>query len=120
MALSDDTRHRFDRRSEQYDEILRVTLQQREAIRGGDLERLLTLLARRGPLIESLPADQNGDLEQTRRQAIAELDRANEALLLAWREGVVAELGLLQRGKSGLGGYRVGESADAAFIDLAS
>jgi len=95
-------------------------MQQREAIRGGDLEWLLTLLARRGSLIESLPVDQDGDREQTRRQAIAELDRASEASLLAWRELVVAELGVLQRGKSGLGGYRAGEPADAAFIDLAS
>ena len=129
MAVSDDTRHlpshavsgdRLDRRSEQYDEILRLTLQQREAIEGGDLERLLALLARRGLLIESLPVDQDGDREQTRRHAIAELDRDSEASLLAWRELVVAELELLQRGKSGLGGYRTGELADAAFIDQVS
>jgi hypothetical protein len=138
VTVSDDTRHlsshavggdQRDRRSdlsqyavsgEQYDEILRLTVQQREAIEGGDLERALTLLARRGPLLEALRVDQDGDREQTRRQAIAELDRASEASLLAWRELVVAELELLQRGKSGLGGYRTGELADAAFIDQTS
>lgn len=120
MTVSDDTRHRLDRRSELYDEILRLTLQQCEAIRDGDLERLLTLLARRGTLVESLPVDQDGDREQTRRQAIAELDRTSEVSLHAWREQVIAELGMLQRGKSGLGGYRAGGSADAAFIDRAS
>lgn len=120
MIPSGDAQYRPGRRSGLYDEILRLTLEAREAISDGDLGKLLSLLACRGALIESLPAEQEGGWEQARRQQIAELDRANEALLLAWREGVVAELGLLQRGKSGLGGYRVGESADAAFIDLAS
>jgi hypothetical protein len=129
VTAPDDTRHlpshavsgdRLDRRSEQYDEILRLTVQQREAIEAGDLERVLTLLARRGPLLEALRADRDGDQGQTRRLAIAELDRDSEASLLAWRELVVAELELLQRGKSGLGGYRTGELADAAFIDQTS
>lgn len=129
MTVSDDTRHLsshavsgdpLDRRNEPYDEILRLTLQQREAIKGGDLERLLSLLARRERMLASLPAETDGAWEQTRRQAIAELDRASEASLLTWREQVIVELGVLQRGKSGLGGYRAGESADAAFIDQAS
>ena len=129
MTVSDDTRHLpshavsgdpLDRRNEPYDEILRLTLQQREAIECGDLERLLSLLARRERMLASLPAGTDGVWEQTRRQAIAELDMASEASLLTWREQVIVELGLLQRGQTGLGGYRVGESADAAFIDQAS
>lgn len=120
MIPSGDTRYRPGRRSGQYDEILRLTLEARDAISDGDLGKLLPLLARRGTLLESLPAEQEGDWEQARRQQIAELDRASEALLLAWRERVVAEFGVLQRGKSGLGGYRAGEPADAAFIDRTS
>lgn len=103
-----------------YDEILRLTLQQCEAIKGGDLERLLSLLARRERMLASLPTETDGAWEQTRRQAIAELDRTSEVSLHAWREQVIAELGLLRRGQTGLGGYRAGGSADAAFIDRAS
>lgn len=100
-----------------YDEILRLTLEQREAIGSGDMERLLSLLARRGTLMASLPAEQVGEWQQTRRQQIAELDRASGAFLHAWREQVVAELGLLQRGQTGLRGYRAHPPVDTAFID---
>lgn len=103
-----------------HDEILRLTLEQREAIRGGDLERLLLLLARRERMLASLPARSDGAWEQTRRHAIAELDRASEASLLTWREQVVAELDRLQRGQTGLGGYRAHAPVETAFIDRIS
>lgn len=103
-----------------HDEVLRLTLEQREAIRGGDLERLLVLLARRERMLASLPAEPDGAREQTHRQAIAELDRASEASLLAWREQVIAELDRLQRGRTGLGGYRAHAPVETAFIDRIS
>ena len=100
-----------------YDEILRLTLEQREAIGSGDMERLLSLLVRRGTLMASLPAEQGGEWQQTRRRAISELDKAHEVSLHTWREQVVAELGLLQRGQTGLRGYRAHPPVDTAFID---
>ncbi len=95
-----------------YDEILELTLEQREAIERGDLQRLFTLLTRRETLLASLPAERGRE-----RQQIAELDKANEALLFTWREQVVAELGRLQRGRTGLGGYRACALVEDAFID---
>lgn len=103
-----------------YDEILQLTREQREAIEGGDLERLLTLLARREMLLASLPAEQDTDRQRGRREQIAELDSANEASLCRWREQVVAELRALQRGQIGLGGYRARTLVENSFIDRIS
>ena len=100
-----------------YDEILRISLEQREAIMGGELERLLSLLARRGALMASLPTKPDGAWEQARRRQIAELDRESEAFLRAWHEQALAELGLLHRGQTGLGGYRAHATVETSFID---
>lgn len=100
-----------------YDEIMRLTLEQRDAIGGGDLERLLALLARRGALMASLPTEPDTAWEQARQRQIAELDGAHEAYLLAWRERVVGELDQLQRGQAGLGGYRTHTPVETGFID---
>ncbi|KAB2959412.1 MAG: flagellar protein FlgN [Candidatus Methylomirabilis oxygeniifera] len=103
----------------QHDEILELTLQQREAIGSGDLEGLLALLARRETLLASLAA-QDGVRCQTWRRQIAELDSANEAALLAWREQAAVELASIRRGRTGLGGYRACAPAENAFIDRIS
>lgn len=102
-----------------YDGILELTLQQREAIGSGDLERLLTLLARREILLASLAA-QDGARHQTWRRQIAELDSANEAALLIWREQATGELASIRRGRTGLGGYRACAPVEDAFIDRIS
>lgn len=104
---------------QRYDEILALTLEQREAIRGGDLETLLLLLARREVLLASLPA-QDGTAHQAWRRQIAELDRANETMLLAWRERAADELASIGRGRTGLGRYRGCPQAEGAFIDRIS
>lgn len=102
-----------------YDEILQLTLEQRDAIENGDLERLLSLLARREILLASLPA-QDGTQCQAWRRRIAELDRTNERALLAWRERAVDELASIGRGRTGLGGYRTFAPVGVAFIDRIS
>lgn len=104
---------------QQYDEILELTLKQCEAIRDGDLETLLSLLARREILLVSLPA-QNGTGCQAWRRQIAELDRANETVLLAWRKQAADELASIGRGRTGLGRYRGYSQAEGAFIDRIS
>lgn len=102
-----------------YDEILKLTLQQRGAIEGGDLERLLTLLTRRETLLASLAA-QDGARYQSWRRQIAELDSANEAALLTWRERTADELASIRRGRTGLGGYQACVPVENAFIDRIS
>lgn len=100
-----------------YDEILRLSIEQSEAIKSGDLDRLLSLLAQRGVVIASLPAEPNGAWEQARRQQIVELDGTHEEFLLAWREQVVAEIEGLRRGQTGLEGYRAYAPVDTIIID---
>lgn len=103
----------------QHDEILELTLQQRAAIGSGDLEGLLTLLARREMLLASMAA-QDGVRHQTWRRQIAELDSANEAALLTWREQAMVELASIRRGRTGLGGYRACAPVEDTFIDRIS
>lgn len=100
-----------------YNEILRLSLEQREAIRSGDLDRLLSLLGQRGEMMASLPIEPGGAWEQAQRQQISALDSAQDASLLAWRERVVAELDELRRRQTGLGGYRADVTVETTFID---
>ena len=106
--------------TQRYDEILELTLEQREAVERGDLRRLLELLARREMLLASLAAVPPGVEHPMWRRRIAELDSANERALLAWRERVAAELTLLQRGRTGLRGYQACVPVEDAFIDRIS
>jgi len=103
-----------------YDEILELTRMQRQAIEDGDLQRLLSLLAHRGTLLASLPAELGGDRWQSLRRQIAELDSANEASLRCLSEQVTAQLGALQRGRMGLDGYQAGAQIDRTSIDRIS
>lgn len=103
-----------------HDEILELTLEQREAVERGDLQRLLALLARRETLLASLAAVQPGVERPLWRRRIAELDRANERALLAWCERTADELALIRRGRTGLGGYRACVPVEDAFIDRIS
>lgn len=100
-----------------YDEILRLSLDQGEALRSGDLERLLSLLIRRGEIMASLPTEPDGAWEWAQRQRIARLDSAQEMSLLAWRDQAATELDELQRSRIGLEGYRVSAPIDTVFID---
>lgn len=104
----------------QYDEILELTLQQREAIGSGDLEGLLTLLGRRETLLTSLAAAQPGAGSPAWRRRIAELDRAHETVLTAWCEQTADELASIRRGRAGLGAYRASAPVEDAFIDRIS
>lgn len=96
-----------------HDEILGLALEQHEAIRDGDLERLLSLLARRA----ALPAPPSSEQGREWRRRMAELDSANEAALLAWRERVDAELDQLRCGQAGLEGYQAHVPVETGFID---
>lgn len=100
-----------------YDEILRLSLEQAEALKSGDLKRLLSLLTRRGMLMASLPGEPNRRWEDAQRQQIAKLDGKCEAALLAWRDQAATELDELQRSRIGLEGYRVSTPIDTVFID---
>jgi hypothetical protein len=105
------------RGAEPYEEILRLTQEQAEAIRNSDLERLLSLLVQRGEMMASLPMEPDGVWERAQRQRIAELDISYEASLLARREQVLTELDELRRGRTGLGGYRTDVTVETACID---
>jgi hypothetical protein len=103
-----------------HDEILQLTLEVRDAIGDGHLDRLRSLLARRETLIASLPAKRGESAVGHKLRQIAELDEASETLLRAWRERVVAELDLLRRGRIGLNGYRTRTRVSSSFLDNVS